>query len=86
METWGDAKWNLYRFKVDLFDGVENLVRAYERHGNKIHAMRYEEIVTKPEEAWGQVFRYLEMPFDHSALELFDAVRLGGQKGRSLWC
>jgi hypothetical protein len=81
METWGDAKWNLYRFKVDLFDGIENLVRTYERHRNRIHAMRYEEIVTKPEEAWGEVFRYLEMPFDRSALELFGAVRLGGRKG-----
>ena len=29
--------------------------------------MRYEEIVTKPEEAWGEVFDYLEMPFDRSA-------------------
>ena len=81
METWGDAKWNLYRFKVDLFDGIENLVRTYERHRDRIHAMRYEEIVTKPEEAWGEVFRYLEMPFDRSALELFGAVRLGGRKG-----
>jgi hypothetical protein len=81
METWGDAKWNLYRFKVDLFDGIENLVSTYERHRNRIHAMRYEEIVTKPEEAWGEVFRYLEMPFDRSALELFGAVRLGGRKG-----
>ncbi|HZC84626.1 MAG TPA: sulfotransferase, partial [Rubrobacter sp.] len=80
METWGDAKWNLYRFKVDLFDGVENLVSTYERHRNRIHAMRYEEIVTKPEEAWGEVFRYLEMPFDRSALEMFGAVRLGGRK------
>jgi hypothetical protein len=42
--------------------------------------MRYEEIVTKPEQAWGEVFRYLEMPFDRSALELFDAVRLDGRK------
>lgn len=81
METWGNAKWNLYRFKVDLFDGIENLVRTYERHSDRIHAIRYEEIVTKPEEAWGEVFRYLEMPFDRSALELFGAVRLGGRKG-----
>jgi penicillin-binding protein 1A len=62
-------------------DYQRNLLSTYERHEDRIHAMRYEEIVTKPEEAWGEVFRYLEMPFDRSALEMFDAVRLGGRKG-----
>ena len=43
--------------------------------------MRYEAMITKPEEAWGEVFRYLDLPFDRSALEQFGAVRLAGRKG-----
>jgi hypothetical protein len=83
METWAGGKWNLYRFKVDLFDGIENLTRTYERHKGKVHAMRYEALVTKPEETWDEVFRYLDLPFDRSALELFGSVKLGGRKGDS---
>lgn len=81
METWAGGRWNLYRFKVDLFDGVENLVRTYERHAGKVHAMRYEALVTKPEETWSEVFHYLDLPFDRSVLERFGEVELGGRKG-----
>jgi hypothetical protein len=81
METWAGGKWNLYRFKVDLFDGIENLIRTYERYKSMVHVMRYEALVTNPEEAWGEVFRYLGLSFDSSALELFGDVELGGRKG-----
>lgn len=81
METWADGKWNLYRFKVDLFDGVENLIRTYERHKHRVHAVRYEALVTEPEETWGEVFRYLELPFDGSVLERFSSVKLNGGMG-----
>jgi Sulfotransferase family len=81
METWAGGKWNLYRYKVDLFDGIENLVRAYERHEHRVHAVRYEALITKPEEAWGGVFRYLDLPFDRSALERFGNVELAGRWG-----
>lgn len=81
METWAGGKWNLYRFKVDLFDGIENLIRTYERHEGKVHATRYEALVTEPKEAWSEVFRYLDLSFDRSVLELFGKVELNGRKG-----
>ena len=81
IETWAGGKWNLYRFKVDLFDGLENLVRTYERHEDRVHSVRYEELVTKPEETWGEVFRYLDLSFDRSALKLFSNVELVGRWG-----
>ena len=81
IETWAGGKWNLYRFKVDLYDGMENLIATYERHKNKAHAMRYEAMITNPEETWVEVFRYLGLPFDSSALELFTDVKLAGKWG-----
>ncbi len=81
IETWAGGKWNLYRFKVDLFDGLENLIRTYERHKARIHAMRYEDLVTEPAETWNEAFEYLDLPFDRSSLELFGDVELGGRMG-----
>jgi hypothetical protein len=81
METWAGGTWNLYRFKVDLFDGIENLVRTYERHEDRVHAVRYEALITRPEETWGEVFRYLDLPFDRSALDRFGNVELVGRWG-----
>lgn len=81
METWAGGRWNLYRYKVDLFDGIGSLIRTYERHRDDVHAVRYEDLVTQPEEAWSGVFGYLDLPFDRSVLELFGDVELDGRKG-----
>lgn len=81
IESWADGKWNLYRFKVDLFDGIDNLIRTYESHEDKVHAVRYEEIITNPEETWVEAFRYLDLPFSRSALDHFGNVELAGRWG-----
>ena len=81
IETWSGGKWNLYRFKVDIYDGVENLVRARERHGERTHAVRYEDLVTDPVTAWDGVFRYLDLPFEPSSLEQFSGITLAGRMG-----
>ena len=81
IETWSAGKWNLYRFKVDLFDGIENLFRTYEDHEDRVHAVRYEALITRPQEIWGGVFRYLGLPFDGSVLSRFGDVELAGRWG-----
>jgi hypothetical protein len=81
IETWANGRWNVYRFKVDLFDGLENLIGTYERYGTSVHAMRYEDLVEAPTKTWSNAFDYLELPFDSSALELFGSTNLGGRMG-----
>jgi hypothetical protein len=81
VETWGAGKWNIHRHKIDLFDGVEELVRAYERNRDLVHPVRYEDLVTAPERTWEQVFRYLDLPFDAAILEDFRDLSLKGRKG-----
>ena len=81
METWASGKWNLYRFKVDLFDGIENLTNTYERYEDEAYAVRYEELITKSEESWAGVFSYLDLSFDRSALRRFGNVELTGKWG-----
>jgi hypothetical protein len=81
IETWAGGKWNLYRFKVDLFDGIENLFRTYEIHEDRVHSVRYEALITRPEETWTDVFRYLDLPFDGSVLSRFGDVDLAGRWG-----
>lgn len=81
IETWGGGRWNIYRHKVDLFDGLEELVEAYERHGTPAHAVRYEDLLTDPASSWEGIFRYLDLHFDASVLETFGGVELKGRKG-----
>lgn len=81
IETWGAGRWNIYRHKVDLYDGVEGLVAAYQRHDGSAHAVRYEDLLTDPTPNWEGIFRYLDLSFDASILETFGGVALGGKKG-----
>lgn len=81
IETWGDGRWNLYRHKLDLFDGLEALIETYERNRERSHAVRYEDLLINPEKEWREIFRYLELSFDGSVLELFDNVKLNGRQG-----
>jgi hypothetical protein len=81
IETWASGRWNLYRHKVDLFDGLENLVAAYETSGDRACAVNYEDLVADPEATWQKVFDYLDLPFDGSMIETFGGVELRGRKG-----
>ena len=81
IETWGQGKWNLYLYKVDLFDGLENLISAYDAHAGQVCGVKYEELLSNPEEEWRRVFAYLELPFDAELLSRFKEVQLSGRMG-----
>jgi hypothetical protein len=80
-ETWGRGRWNVGRWHDDLFDGVANLVAAYEAHADLAHAVRYEDLVGDPSEAWGGLFAYLDLTFDPSLLTEFPSVDLDARMG-----
>lgn len=80
MERWGGGKWNLYRYEIDLFRGLESLVRASREYEERVWAGRYEDLATLSETAWGPVFEYLDLPFVPEALRE-DTVALKGRMG-----
>lgn len=88
-ETWGRGRWNVGRWRSDLYDGVANLVAAYETNAARAHAVRYEDLVEDHPVAWQKLFDYLELAFDPSALREFRAVdlraRMGDPTGTTLY-
>ena len=81
IETWGKSKWNLYAYKVDLFDGLENLISAYQAHASQVCAVTYENLLSNSEAEWRRVFTYLELPFNPELLSRFNEVQLSGRMG-----
>jgi hypothetical protein len=59
IETWGGGRWNLYRFKIDLYVGLANLVAAREAHAGRILAVRYDDLIERPDEAWPRLLAHL---------------------------
>lgn len=80
IETFGKGRWNLYRFDVDLFDGIDKLICAYGIYQNRSCSVTYEELVGSVE-PWKRVFKYLDLEFDELQLGTFSGVSLPGRMG-----
>ena len=81
VETWTDSKFNLLHNKIDLFDGLSNLIAAYEKYADKSCVLHYEALLSNPEKELRRLFDYLEIPFDSSLLSTFGNVDLQGTLG-----
>lgn len=70
-----------WAYKVDLFDGLSNLVSAYEKYRGLIYTVRFENLLLGAEDEWRKLFNYLELSFDPQFLLTFSNLRLKGRMG-----
>lgn len=81
IETWGGGGWNLYIYKVDLFDGIEKLVDVYRQNSAVALAVNYETLLQEPERELSRIVDYLGLEYESTMLETFAGVDLGGNMG-----
>lgn len=77
IKTYGNGKWVLYMFLVDLYLGVESLTKAYSENKTRALAVSYESLVAKPDTELTKVASYLgidEMPDLTGKLESADIM------------
>ncbi|MBE2221669.1 MAG: sulfotransferase [Anaerolineae bacterium] len=79
MQTWRAGGWNTFHFDVDLYQGIDQLIRAYIENQNEVCAIRYEDVVLEPEKTWKYVFEYLDLPFEPEILDNFSEIKLEGR-------
>ncbi len=82
METWSKGNWNLHRwFHIDLFNGLDNLVRTYEQNQERIFAMRFEDFVSEPDIKHRELLTFLQLPYHDYATDRFSDISLPGRMG-----
>lgn len=81
IETWGGGKWNIYIFKVDLFDGMQALIDSYDRHRETALSVNYEAFLQAPEKELNRIMDYLGLHYDASLLDELPKVRFNGKMG-----
>jgi hypothetical protein len=79
-ETLGQGRWIMAKHRFELFHGIHDMVAAYERHSDRVHAVRYEDLISG-EDAWRGVMDHIGVPFDPSSLSGFTQVDLTGRRG-----
>jgi hypothetical protein len=81
VETFHGGRWRPYDHPTTFFDGLARLVEAAETHGERIHTVRYEDLVSGDEAAWRPLAEHIGLDFDPAALSEFTSVRLEGEMG-----
>ena len=80
LETFRGGRREPHLLRTDLFDGVANLIAAYEHAGPRAIGVRYEDLVTA-EAPWHRLFDHLGLEFDSELLQSFQAVSVQGRFG-----
>lgn len=80
VNTWSSGKWNLSSYKIDLFDGIENMYEAYLNHKSKknIFSIKYEDIVAS-ESKISELCTFCELTTIE--LDSLSSVQLSGRMG-----
>ena len=81
IDFFGQGKWNLYAYEIDLFRGLDNLISVYKESKDNVYALRYEDLVNNSAESVEKLVAYLELPYDPKVLESFSQVKLEGRLG-----
>lgn len=79
IETWGDGEWNVFHFKVDLYDGLDHLIKTNAKYADRSCAIRFEDVILKPIDTFQKLFSYLEISFDPQVLTRFSEVHFNGR-------
>ncbi len=81
METWSAGRWNLHRFHIDLYDGVDNLINASRKYADIFHILKFEELVNDPKHHVSKIFEFLELEaMENESIDI-NHVDLQGRMG-----
>ena len=81
MQTWQQGRWNLDRFRVDLYKGLPNLISACRRESDRVHMVQYESLVEAPAVTMEQICDYVGIDGAQRLVETFNHVQFAGDLG-----
>lgn len=69
IETFGKGRWNIHRWRFDLFAGVEGLHRLKAEAKETLVEIQYEKLVSGDDAEWLRLFSGLNLEFDVTYIE-----------------
>ncbi|HET7172365.1 MAG TPA: sulfotransferase [Gaiellales bacterium] len=81
VDSFGRGHWNIDRYGVDLYGGLDRLVAAQARNDPRARSIRYEDLVADPEGVTAGIFEFLDLPPAGDTATRFTEVDLAGRMG-----
>ena len=83
LDTWLGGRWMPYHHKVDLYEGLERVLEVYARQPQRWISVRYEDLVTAPENELKRVLARLDLAWEPAMVEDLSSQRISGAVGDS---
>jgi hypothetical protein len=80
LTTWGEGRWILYRYKVDLYRGLSRLVNAYQTTTRNVLSVQFEDLVRFENQGWERIYDYLDLDADGVDASMH-VPEIGGEMG-----
>ena len=81
VDSFAGGRWNIDKYAVDLYDGVDNLLAAERAAAGRSCTLRYEDLVADPPAELERLWRFLDLdPGEAPPLDL-ERVHLQGRMG-----
>jgi hypothetical protein len=81
IDSFGSGRWNLDRYSLDLYGGLERLVAAQGRGDPRARSLRYEDLVADPDGTTASVFEFLGLAPAEDPATRFTEIDLAGRMG-----
>ncbi len=86
LDTWGAGRWNLWKYHIDLYEGLERLADGYQRHQSRAIAISYEQMTQDPNTTWQTIAGYLGLEAAPNYLLEGAGNQLSGRYGDKKGC
>jgi len=82
IETWGAGSWNIFKFKVDIYDGLEKMLAVYTADKEKYISVKYEELIEGAEAVVRDIIDLLDgVAYESSSLDRLSEIKFSGRMG-----
>jgi len=84
LETWAKGKWKIYNFNVDIYYGLQNLLKVYQENKTKILTIKYENLVKNSKKEIKNIMSFLDLELEDKMLNEFNEVQFKGKMGDNI--
>ena len=81
IDTWYGNKWLIHKYKIDLYKGFDNMMRAWQQYGSRSVSVNFESLVSQDSRQLQRLFSYLDLPSQNDTVDRFQEVALNGRMG-----
>lgn len=81
INSWGKGRWNVHRYRIDLFHGLANLIKFNKNYKDRILSIRYEDLIDSTDEYLKLIFKFINLSPGDADLKGSKKIMLSGKLG-----